>query len=107
MNIAEESDNVTIENETVILEQTHTVENSPIHPDSFYVTDNDNIVKVEELDIPNDNSEQVTVNEVPVNISNETSDIEALASEVVSDPDNQNLTTQTIMETESAQSVFQ
>lgn len=107
MNNVEESEFVPIENETVILEQTHTVDDSPIQSDNFYVIDNDNKIEVEELNIPNDNSEPVTVNEEPVNISNEASDIEALASEVVSDPDNQNLTTQTIMETESTQSVFQ
>jgi len=107
MNIVEESEVITTEN--VILEHTAIDENGPVQTDmeTFYVTNNDNNIVVEETNIPNHNSEPVTVNEVPVNPPNEASDIEALASEVVSDADNQKLTTQTIIETESVQSVFQ
>jgi hypothetical protein len=62
-------------------------------------------VKIEELDIPNENSDQAKVNDVPVNISHETTNIEPLDS--VPDANSQDLATQTIIETESAHSVFQ
>jgi len=97
MNTMKESEKVTIENKNVISEQTQKIENSPIDADTLNVTEQQ--VKREELDIPNENPDQVLVDEIPVNISNETENNELLASN--SDQNSQNISSHTVMETES------
>lgn len=96
------------ENNDVILEHTQMNEENQVKTGELYVTDNDNNVKQEQLNIPTNHSDHVTVNEEPVNISNqESNNIEHLASEVVSNQDQHSIVSQNLMENEPSQPVFQ